>query len=298
MAKYLNEKVTNVKWIHDSLEIMEADGFPLTNSIMRELGMGQRVTGYHFTSQTKVPQLAALQGTRKTISAMTRIPKTLLHLPLGGVWEGGVLYQVSGDLALISIDDVNSKPDQRGRRWILLSQLHTGSPQQAKLKEKVVEKFTQAVDADPSFRQAYNQAYQKASTLGVSLDTKLAAVAISKYFDLALKFAKQNKEDLRKLLSLGKPSFKAKTVDYMFGWNELLLNNIKLEKVIFIDALNYSPAINKDWSAPKNIRPLPQSLRNKIISSVPVGNAVPLRSNADGEIPSDALDKAIKFIMK
>jgi hypothetical protein len=120
--KQLQEKVEGVQWLQKPYFWAAQGHFPLTPNIAKIINgeKGIRVDAFHITSAKNASRLKQLEGSKKSISVMTKVPQYSLE-DLSGIHSHGVMFSLEGNVLLKSIDDIMSTPDESGRRWINLS---------------------------------------------------------------------------------------------------------------------------------------------------------------------------------
>jgi len=91
---------------------------PLTTGMIKSaFGRIRRITTWHTTSPKLLGKTLSLAGKKKSISTSNAFgPSFVSH----GVWEGGVILKVKGDMLAGGIGDIMSLPDLGGRRWVSL----------------------------------------------------------------------------------------------------------------------------------------------------------------------------------
>jgi hypothetical protein len=239
MKNSIEEKVEDVMWLTKSYELAARDMFPLTPRIATILNKERRVKVFHVTSPSKVSKLAALQGTKKSISAMTKVGLLTTHF-LQGVWENGILFYLEGTLILDASKDVNSVPDENGRRWILLSEID----------DDLQEDFNSYIQQQDKLASLYQKVYNYVShqnTDGTKIGVKPVKELnefLKMYIDVATKFA----EDYAQNIVEG---FAEQPGDSSFlsgDYNEVIVNNIQL-----IDAIYDIKQIPKDIDRRKKV---------------------------------------------
>jgi hypothetical protein len=219
----LSEKVTDVKWVSKAYMHAARKKFPFTPKIAKILNEGKRVRAFHITSITKLDQLDSLQGTKKSISCMARIPNSSMRIDIPGIWNSGVMFYLEGTLLIKGDDDIMSEPDEQGRRW-------------AELHGNIYLDWFEFLEKDSKLRSILDDMngtrmvkYYTSSEKSKE-DTKLRGEILRKYVEryiqLAEKFAEQNKSELANAFIFDRN-------DDPDGWDELLLNDIKLIDVIW-----------------------------------------------------------------
>jgi hypothetical protein len=93
---------------------------PLTPSLVNYIWGKQRVTTFHVGDVNGIDDMSKIVGTRKSLSTFRFMDKELLKDMKGIQTEGGIIYQIEGDLQFDAPVDILSGPDESGRRWIVL----------------------------------------------------------------------------------------------------------------------------------------------------------------------------------
>jgi hypothetical protein len=121
-SKELQEKVKGVQWLQKPYFWAAQGHFLLSPNIAKIINGEKaiRVDAFHITSAKNASRLKQLEGSKKSISAMTKVPQYSLE-DLSGIHSHGVMFSLQGNVLLKSIDDIMSTPDESGRRWINIS---------------------------------------------------------------------------------------------------------------------------------------------------------------------------------
>ncbi len=218
----LSEKVTDVKWVSKAYTFAYSRKFPFTPKIAKILNEGKRVRAFHITSIKKLDQLDSLQGTKKSISCMTRVPNASMRVDIPGIWNSGVMFYLEGTLLIKGDDDIMSEPDEQGRRWASLNgnvylDWWEFLEQDSKLKSILDDingaKLFKYYTSDKSKKNVKNRG-------------EILRKYVERYIQLAETFAEQNKSELADAFNFGFD-------DDPNSWDELLLNDIKLIDVIW-----------------------------------------------------------------
>jgi hypothetical protein len=263
----LSETVTDVKWVSKAYTFAYSRKFPFTPKIAKILNEGKRVRAFHITSIKKLDQLDSLQGTKKSISCMTRVPNASMRVDIPGIWNSGVMFYLEGTLLIKGDDDIMSEPDEQGRRWAsLIGNVFLDwwefLEQDSKLKSILDDingaKLFKYYTSDKSKKNVKNRG-------------EILRKYVERYIQLAEKFAEQNKSELADAFNFGFD-------DNPDSWDELLLNDIKLIDVI--------------WGAERD--------RNNIIDKNIVKNVKSkLKSMVSGKVTIAEDDSDIRvFVMK
>ena len=193
-----------------------------------------RTTVFHVLSAEDIYELKKLEGKKKSISAFFSMMAKQFE---GGIAAGGgVVAELKADILVSAKDDIMSKVDKKGRRWVALdwfanAQSYGTGPkfgmvekEFSKLKENLVRKY---VDRDQigDWREVWKE--MKHYLKG---DGKKLSLVIKNYFDGVEKILKKNKEVLGGIL-YGYAKGKRMTDN---AWDEQIVNNIKIKKLHYL----------------------------------------------------------------
>lgn len=170
----LQEKVKGVQWLQKPYFWAAQGHLPITPNIGKLL-FGKRINAFHITSPNNALNLKALEGRKKSISAMTTVPDNLLDI--SGVHGHGVMFSLEGNLLFKFAGDIMSSPDETGRRWIdvsiidrglgdQFSEYMSGSKRLNSLRQKLKASYNKKIGDDPS--SVYNDRMIKSKTLPLS----------------------------------------------------------------------------------------------------------------------------------
>jgi hypothetical protein len=247
----LTQILKELKWQASTLEMCMNDMVPLSLPIIKQMVETKRATAFHITDVDNLPKLVSMEGKSKSISAFNKTADIDIGPITGaGMWtKGGILVLLSGIVLAESVQDLWTKPDESGRRWVEPknafykefseeNKIIDFAPQLKPLKEKW-EKFT----------SSYNQIHKNQPDL--TNDEKL--YFIKTYIDTAYKLMLKNKK-----------SFQDKYINSTYlssraNWNEIVLNKIKVELIAVIED---SKGMRKDGSLNPD-KELINSIKNK-----------------------------------
>jgi len=247
----LTQILKEIKWQASTLEMCMNDMVPLSLPIIQQMVETKRATAFHITDVDNLPKLVSMEGKSKSISAFNKTADLDIGPITGaGMWtKGGILVLLSGIVLAESVQDLWTKPDESGRRWVEPknafykefseeNQIIDFAPQLKPLKEKW-EKFT----------SSYNQIHKTQPDL--TKEEKL--YFIKTYIDTAYKLMLKNKK-----------SFQDKYINSTYlssraNWNEIVLNKIKVELIAVIED---SKGMRKDGSLNPD-KELINSIKNK-----------------------------------
>ena len=224
----LAQLLKEIKWQASTLEMCMNGMIPLSLPIIKQMVETKRTTAFHVTDVDNLPKLVSMEGKSKSISAFNKVTTSTDSGPAtgAGMWtKGGVLVLLSGIVLAESVEDLWTKPDEGGRRWVapgnafykeFSEEIKTidSTPQLKPLKEKW-EKFT----------SSYNDIHKNQP----DLTKEEKAYFIKTYIDTAYKLMLKNKE-----------SFQNKYINSTYlgsraNWNEIVLSKIKVEKIGVIE---------------------------------------------------------------
>ena len=212
-----------------------ADHIPMSGPMLKRIWPDTiRATVFHVLSAEDIYALKKLEGGKKTISAFFSMISRYLESGIAG--GGGVVAELEADILVSAKDDIMSKVDKKGRRWVALdwfanAQSYGTGPkfgivekEFSKLKENLVRKY---VDRDQigDWREVWKE--MKHYLKG---DGKKLSLVIKNYFDGVEKILKKNKEVLGNIF-YGYAKSKRMTDN---AWDEQIVNNIKIKKLHYL----------------------------------------------------------------
>ena len=224
---------------------------PLSPAILKRIWpKPPRTTVFHLTDYTGVGNLKKLQGGKRSISAFFNI--TPRSIEDGIRTEGGYVVELIGDILAAAPDDLSTRPDKTGRRWLAFSTLvnpidfgHFGDGigggkklkgMENDISEMMIEIIMQYAD-DPQFMPNVNKSW---IALGKEYgsrsreDNKIKSQIIKDYLDGMEKIMKKYSAKLKSVL-LDYVNKRASEPDPDSGdlpeWDELVVNNFKIQKI-------------------------------------------------------------------
>ena len=210
----LNEAI---KWESEVFDKCLHGQVPLSLNIVKKLVDPIVAKSLHVTDIDNLSKVAALEGTKKSISTFNKTTKWGKIAQGKGLWtKGGVIVSMTGTILAQSIHDLWTYPDKQGRRWIEPGAMF-GNPNRER---------DQVYNFAPELKP-YKEKYQKEYFDG-TISNEEKAEFIKKYFEAAEKFMLSNKKEFVDRYS------NANTLYYDSDWNEVVLTNIKIEKILII----------------------------------------------------------------
>ena len=218
----INERLSSsdVMWTDTAYSHANYDFFPLTPKIGTLLNKGRTVYVFHVTSPEKAVQnLKPIEGTKKSISTATKLPKDTLKY-LEGVHHHGALYYLKGSLVVNVNTDAMTKPDEQGRRWMDLSSVDS----------QLLQKYRDYKNNDKELKSLKSKFEKALKRKDIPENKKIIQQYLIKYIDASTKFTEEN---VKFILDRLQKSDASDDPGYSFDWNELVVNNIKLIDVIY-----------------------------------------------------------------
>ena len=132
-----------VAWLKSASEhIFFADlHIPLTAKMLKRALNTKlpRARVFHVTAPEYLDQIVKMQGKRKSISAATQLHPTTIA---GGInTRGGLVFELKADVLVSAPNDIMSRPDKTGRRWLEWYMLSTEGMINGKKVKNEIEKF-------------------------------------------------------------------------------------------------------------------------------------------------------------
>lgn len=221
-----------------------------------------RATVFHVTNAQYLDDMIKMQGKRKSLSAATQMHHTVVT---GGInVRGGMVFELEADVMVSAPNDIMSRPDKTGRRWLEWYMLSTdGAPNGAAIKEeaekfgqneilKLIKKYggpkgvrpSQAADAwskmDP----------RNSSSLKITKDMSYAEIKmllrdmIKDYIDAMERMLTKFGPDLATLFFAHAQNA---TKDVNDAWDEVVVNNYRIKSILLHDKTVMSGFSRKDF---------------------------------------------------
>ena len=247
---------------------------PISPAILKRIWpKPPRTTVFHLTDYAGIKKLKGLQGKQKSISAFFNI--TARAIDDGVATSGGYAVELIGDILAAAPDDLSTRPDKTGRRWLAFSTLvnpidfgHFGDGigggkklkgMENDINEMMIEIIMKYAD-DPKFMPNVNKSW---IALGKEYgsrsreDNKIKSQIIKDYLDGMEKIMKKYSAKLKSVL-LDYVKIRASKPDPDSGdvpeWDELVVNNFKIQKI------HVSPEFSPDFEDDDDIDGFPFEL--------------------------------------
>ena len=234
---------------------------PLSPSILGRIMKQTRDTVFHVLSWKDIDNLKRLQGKKKSISAFFRMEAESIE---DGVQSGGaIVAELEANVLFSGEEDVMSKPDKTGRRWIDFA-IATGEnkgeqPIHAQIKKDFGKMLSALLKKEkvkhPSSLDRIIQAW---SDYGNKADGKTKARLIAGYFD-GLESILKNKK-YHKAIAQNFYGYIQDKGGWAGTWDEQVVNNISIKKFHFLEEA-------LEWEIPEEPKKLSGNIPFKVWSS-------------------------------
>ena len=199
------QQLDELKWLGNvQTHIVKMD-VPLTPSLVNYIWGSQRVTTFHVGDVNGINEIGAMVGTRKSLSTFRYMDKELVKNMKGVQTEGGIIYQIVGNLQFDSPTDVMSAPDETGRRWVNIRSFPYDFQNKVEHEYEKYEKFRHM--NEPS---------------GPSKD-------LIEYYRLMDSLVRENAKEIREYFT----DIKKNRVDRESLWNETVVNKIEVKDILW-----------------------------------------------------------------
>ena len=236
-----------------------ANYVPLSTKKIQSILGKEKVSVFHVGNaeyESDIKQVQRIVGKKGTLSTFTSVDKgEKLAKGKGIQTGGGIIYQIEGTLLVASTRDMQSMPDNTGRRWIPVQDLAgkvAGGKMYNELKKGIEknkmdrsswmriereeeEKWQDKVDY---YSDDYEGGYERKEKELKKIMGPIKRKWIKKYIDMGYKIIDKYKPQIKRhiLSQKDKPS--------EHGWNEILVNQIKVKDVFLLSRNDY-PNIKK-----------------------------------------------------
>jgi hypothetical protein len=199
------QQLDELKWLSNVQSHIVKMDVPLTSSLVNYIWGSQRVTTFHVGDVNGIDEIGAMVGTRKSLSTFRFMDKELVKNMKGVQTEGGIIYQIVGDLQFDSPTDVMSAPDETGRRWVNIRSFPHDFQNKVEHEYEKYEKFRHM--NEPS---------------GPSKD-------LIEYYRLMDQLVRENAKEIREYFT----DIKKNRGGRESLWNETVVNNIEIKDILW-----------------------------------------------------------------
>ena len=221
---------------------------PLSTKFMQSILGKERVSVFHVGSADlakDIEGVGSIVGRSGTLSTFTKVDKgEKLAKGQGIQTKGGIIYQLEGSLLVASTRDMQTHPDKTGRRWVeplylagkvagrqMQNELEKGIEKNKidqntwdEIQNKAEKKWEKEVDYWGDYEGGWRGKEEAMKEIMGPLKRKW----IKKYIDMCYKIMRKYKPQIKRhiLSQKDKPS--------EHGWNEILVNQIKIKDVFLL----------------------------------------------------------------
>ena len=289
LKESLNE---GIQWEADVFTRCMQGQLPLSLNIVQKLVDPIVAKSLHVTDIANLPKVAALEGTKKSISTFNKTTKWGKIAQGKGLWtEGGVIVSLSGVILAQSIMDLWTRPDKQGRRWVEPGTVISG------LGRSVGQVFEFAPHLEPFKKRWLNLQRYETTEEKIEFTPQEKNKFIRDYFEAAEKYMLSKKKEFKdQYLNSNK-------LHYDVDWNEVVLTNIKIEKILVIPNIPKTKTNGGSWEwdtkdakdTQKEINKIKQKYRNVEVAKneADIENFI---NNNGGEVIRENINKTKKVI--
>ena len=203
------QRLDELAWQESAFKMIRNRLVPITNKTMSGIFGNITINTLHVTDFDNIQTLKKLEGSKKALSTFTKAAKGSNLVSGRGIQTGGgIMVALSGKLLMRTNGDMMSKPDKQGRRWLYDDYLGLKGHTHLKPLRKL------------------NLDFEKKYSDDTVLTNKAKAEFISKYIEEAQKLLIKHKKTILNY------AFNFKEKDYGEYWDEILINNIKINKML------------------------------------------------------------------
>ena len=225
-----------------------AEHVPLTTKFMQSILGKERVSVFHVGSADLAKDIlgvGSIVGRSGTLSTFTKVDKGEKLAKGRGIQSGGgIIYQLEGSLLVASTRDMQTHPDKTGRRWVepmYLAGKVAGSKMQRELEkgietnkidqntwDEIQNKAEKKWEKEVDYWGDYEGGWRGKEEAMKEIMGPLKRKWIKKYIDMCYKIMRKYKPQIKRhiLSQKDKPS--------EHGWNEILVNQIKIKDVFLL----------------------------------------------------------------
>ena len=220
---------------------------PLSTKKIQSIIGKEKVSVFHVGSaqyERDITQVERIVGKKGTLSTFTSVDKGEKLAKGQGIQSGGgIIYQIEGTLLVASTRDMQSHPDKTGRRWIdpywlagdtigrkMRKEIKSGT-EKLKIDENSWDKIQDKLEPKVRKETGYGDTHYDRDIYEAELKKQLGPYKrdwIKKYIDMCYDIIDKYKKQIKKHIL----SQKDKKSEH--GWNEILVNQIKIKDVFLL----------------------------------------------------------------
>src|SRR6056300_1202894 len=220
---------------------------PLSTKKIQSIIGKEKVSVFHVGNaeyERDIEQVSRIVGKKGTLSTFTSVDKGEKLAKGKGIQSGGgIIYQIEGTLLVASTRDMQSHPDKTGRRWIdpywlagdtigrkMRKEIQSGT-EKLKIDQNSWDKIEREVWEKVKKETGYGDTQYDHEAHKKNVEKALGPYKrewITKYIDMCYKIIDKYKKQIKKHIL----SQKDKKSEH--GWNEILVNQIKIKDVFML----------------------------------------------------------------
>lgn len=197
-----SHQLNELKWLNNVQSHVAKMDVPLTSSLVNYIWGKQRVTTFHVGDVNGIDEIASMVGTRKSLATFRYMDKVIVKDMRGIQTEGGIIYQIEGNLQFDAPSDIMSAPDETGRRWIPIFSFPENFRNRLEQEYQVHKNFE---DAGEPLKELY------------------------RYYRLMDKLIKEYAKEIREYFT----DIKKNRGGGESSWNETVVNNIQIKDILW-----------------------------------------------------------------
>ena len=222
----------------------KSDHIPISGPMLKRIFPESfRSTVFHATDLKGLHKLVRMEGSKKSISAFFSMMGK--YMGTGVATGGGIVVEMVADVLVSAKDDIMSKVDKTGRRWVTLDYFASAARSNygsIDVVEKDVEKLKKDLVAKHVDKDRYNQNMWedvwKEMRDYLKYDGKKIAAVIKDYFDGIEIVLKKHQKTMSSVM-YGYARSKRQTDN---SWDEQIVNNFKIKKIHVLEVKGYEDA--------------------------------------------------------
>ena len=222
------EQLDELAWSTSAFNFVQDVDVPFTPKVAKALYGDMIVTTFHVSDSDNIDNIKKLIGKKKSVSTFTYMARTALQNMDGIQTDGGIIYQLVGKVLIDSANDIMSRPDEQGRRWVMGRDLNP-------VTYKLYQKFYKYMGSKKEL-QKYDEKYEStydADTDSSSLTNKEKSEWIAAYIRLAEEWIIQHADEFRDTMR------KMPMDEY---WNEVVVYDIHIKDVLWTNSGQFGTA--------------------------------------------------------
>lgn len=205
------QQLNELKWLSNVRSHIGKMDVPLTPSLVNYIWGKQRVTTFHVGDVHGIDDMRSIVGSRKSLSTFRYMDKVMVKSMRGIQTEGGIIYQIEGDLQFDAPRDIMSAPDETGRRWVNIYSFP--------------ENFRNRLEDEYHVRENKFR-WNSQEEYGFDWnDAKFHLKDLMEYYRLMERLIKEYAKDIREYFT----NIKGRQT----SWNETVVNNIQIKDILW-----------------------------------------------------------------